>query len=225
MATSPFTQDFINFFKELSTHNNREWFAANKTRFKNNVEQPLKDFAGMMITQMQRIQEGLEGLEAKDCVFRIYRDVRFSKDKSPYKTHMAALIGPGGRKDKTTPAMYIQLSAEDVRLYSGAHMLEKDQLLAVRSAIMRDPKGFKKAYSSKKFVETFGEILGEKNKRLTAPFAEGAKQEPLLFNKNFYYLKKWPAKEILRDDFSKTLLTAYKAAAPVNKFLFEAIKN
>ncbi len=225
MAKTPFSQDFIDFFKELSANNNRDWFNANKARFKSNVEAPFTTFVSHMIIQMQKVQAGLDGLAAKDCVFRIYRDVRFSKDKSPYKTHMAALIGPGGRKDKTSPGMYLQFSAEDVRLYSGAHMLEKADLTAVRTAIMNDSKGFERAYSNKKFVDTFGEILGEKNKRLPPAFATAAEREPLLFNKSFYYFRKWPSGEILKDDFPKTLISTYQAAAPLNKFLFEAMNN
>ena len=224
MASSPFNKDFIKFFIELSANNNRDWFNTNKARYKTNVEEPFKDFIAIMIRQMQKVQDGLDGLEAKDCVFRIYRDVRFAKDKAPYKTHMAALIGPGGRKDKTSPGMYLQLSAEDARLYSGAHMLDKNQLEAVRTAIVSDLMGFKKAYSGKKFAETFGEIHGEKNKRLNTTFAQAAEEEPLLYNKSFYYFKKWPAKEILKDDFSRSLISAYNAAKPVNEFLFRALK-
>ncbi len=224
MAKSHFTKDFIAFFEELAANNNRDWFQANRKRFKENIEQPFKDFTTEMINLLKKVQPGLDSLEAKDCVFRIYRDVRFSADKTPYKTHMATLIGPGGRKDKTSPGMYIQLGAEDARLYSGAHMLDKNQLTSVRTAIVNDLKGFKKARSHKKFIDTFGEIHGDKNKRLPSEFAEHADKEPLLFNKSFYYFKKWPTSEILKDDFTRTLLTTYKAAQPVNKFLFEAIQ-
>ncbi len=224
MAISPFTIDFIEFFKELSANNNRDWFNKHKSRYKSNVEEPFRAFTEMMIGKMHTVQDGLEDLTAKECVFRIYRDVRFSKDKRPYKTHMSALIGPGGRKDRTNPGMYIQFSAEDARLYSGAHMLDKNQLEAIRTAIVRDSAGFKKAYREKKFVDTFGAILGEKNKRLPKGFAEVAADEPLLFNKSFYYFKKWPAEAILNDSFPKELMATYQCAAPMNKFLFEAMQ-
>ncbi len=220
MATPILTNDFLDFFIELASNNNRDWFQANKSRYKEQVEQPFKNLVESLITSLQKYHPSLDQIQAKDCIFRIYRDTRFSKDKTPYKTHMAALIGPGGRKDKTSPGMYIQLGAEDARLYSGAHMLDKDQLMALRSAIARDLKGFKKARTNKKFVETFGEILGEKNKRLPSDFTQAAEQEPLIFNKSFYFFKKWPAEIILEKDFTKTLLETYKKAAPVNEFLF-----
>jgi uncharacterized protein (TIGR02453 family) len=224
MPTAHFSPDFLAFFQELSKNNNRDWFNENKKRFKTNVEQPFKDFVSAMIDQLQPVIAGLDQIEAKDCVFRIYRDVRFSADKSPYKTHMSALIGPGGRKDKTHPGMYLQISAEDARMYSGAHMLEKDQLSAIRNAIINDLSGFKKARNNKTFISTFGEIHGEKNKRLNSPFVEVADQEPLLFNKSFYYFKKWNPDEILKDEFPNTLITTYQAAKPVNDFLFAALR-
>ncbi|MDH3648429.1 MAG: DUF2461 domain-containing protein [Saprospiraceae bacterium] len=218
-----FSKDFIQFFKDLSANNNRDWFKENKARFDNSVQDPFNAFVQDMLHKMTKNNPALEHIQAKDCIFRIYRDTRFSKDKTPYKTHMSALIGPGGRKDKTHPGMYIQLSAEDARLYSGAHMLDKDQLQAIRMAISRDLKGFSKAIGGKKFKDTFGEIQGEKNKRLNPPFAELAEKQPLLFNKSFYYYKKWPANQTLKDSFAKDLTDAYKAAKPVNDFLFRAL--
>ena len=225
MSAYPLTPDFLTFLSELSDNNNRDWFNQNKKRFKSNVEQPFKDFVSIMIGHLQKELSGLDHLEAKDCVFRIYRDVRFSADKSPYKTHMAALISPGGRKDKTNPGMYLQVSANDARMYSGAHMLDKDQLLAIRMAIIQDLSGFKKARTNKRFSETFGEIHGEKNKRLSPPFSEFADQEPLLFNKSFYYFKKWNPEEILNEEFPNTLIQTFKAAKPVNDFLFSALQK
>ena len=224
MAATPFSKDFITFLQELSANNNRDWFNANKDRFKANVEAPFHEFVNLMINRLESIQDNLQGLTSKQCVFRIYRDVRFSKDKSPYKTHMAALIGPDGRKDRNNPGMYLHFGGENVEMYSGVYMPDKSQLEAIRSAIAADPSGFKKLYSAKKFIETFGSVQGDKNKRLNKPFSELAEQEPLLFNKSFYYCKKWPAKSILDKDFDKTLLKTYKVAQPMNAFLIDALK-
>ncbi len=216
-------KDYLAFLKELAANNNREWFNANKQRFKEDVEAPFHALVNEIIAELSKKDPRLEDIDSKACVFRIYRDVRFSKNKDPYKTHMSALISAGGRKDKTTPGLYLHSSPEDVRLYSGAHMLDPKQLTAVRTAILNDPSGFKAAYSDTTFVETFGEIRGDKNKRLNAPFKEAAEQEPLLFNKSFYYFTKWPAKKVQEEGFVETLLTAFAAAKPVNDFLFQAL--
>ena len=123
----------------------------------------------------------------KDAIFRLNRDIRFSKDKTPYKIHMAALISPGGKADKTTPAMYLQANHMDIRVYSGSHMLEKDQLYGVRKQIASNLDEFYKLISDKKFVQTFGEIHGERNKRLDPEFQKVFEKQPLLANKSFYY--------------------------------------
>src|SRR5690349_21535517 len=87
----------VEFLKQLSKNNNRDWFEANKEKYlsaKANIDGFVED----VIKAFSSFQKDLSGLKAKDCVFRIYRDVRFSKDKRPYKTNMGASINPGGKK-------------------------------------------------------------------------------------------------------------------------------
>ena len=127
----------------------------------------------------------------KDAIFRINRDVRFSKDKSPYKIHMAALISPGGKKDKTTPAMYVQANHKDLRIYSGIHELDREQLYNIRKHISGNLTEFNRLISNKKFHEIFGEIHGEQNKRIDPEFQDSFKKQPLIANKSFYYFFKY----------------------------------
>ena len=217
-----FSNDYLKFLKELSANNNREWFAENKARFKANVEATFHAFVEDLIGEMGKVEGEIDHVTSKECVFRIYKDVRFSKDKTPYKDHMAALISSKGRKGMDEPGLYLQSSAADVRMYGGAHRLEKNDLYAVRSTIAVDISGFRKLIEADSFVSNFGEIRGEKNKRLPSPFAELAEKEPLLFNKSFYFFKKWPAKEILKVDFIPTLIKTYLAGKPVSDFLQKA---
>lgn len=219
---SHFTNDYLKFLRELSVNNNRDWFAENKARFKANVEAPFHAFVEDLIQELSKVEKDLDHVTSKECVFRIYKDVRFSKDKTPYKDHMSALISPAGRKGMDMPGLYLQSSATDVRMYGGAHKLEKDHLAAVRTAIAADMKGFRKLIQAKPFVSNFEEIRGEKNKRLPDPFAGLSEKEPLLFNKSFYFFKKWPAKEILKEDFIPTLVKTYLAGKPVSDFLMRA---
>lgn len=218
-----FETDYIDFLRSLSANNNRDWFQENKKHFKAQVETPFHAFVDDLIKRMRRHLGGLEDIEAKQCVFRIYRDVRFGKDKTPYKNHMSALISASGRKGMDLPGIYIQSSGEDLRLYTGAHHVEKDALHRLRTAIMKDPKGFRKVITGKKFVDVFGAVLGEKNKRLPKEFQEAALEEPLLFNKSFYYFKKWEAEAILEPGIAGELIKSYQAANSVNEFLYKAI--
>ena len=219
-----FDHEYLKFLRELPANNNRDWFNENKVRFKSSVEQPFHALIDDLLDRLSGEMKGLESIDAKHCVFRIYRDVRFSKDKEPYKTHMSALVTSSGRKGMSDPGLYIESSAEHLRLYSGAYQLEKDALHRVRTAIKDHPQEFSRVISNKKFVDNFGEIRGEKNKRIPKEFEDAAEKQPLIFNKNFYFFKEWPADKILDENLVKELLGTYKAAEPVNTFLFKAIK-
>ena len=220
---SYFTKDFLKFTKELRKNNNRDWFNKNKTRFIEDVKEPFEVFVQAMIDEYRKVNPSI-AVTPKECIFRIYRDTRFSKDKTPYKEHVSAIISPGGRKNMSTPGMYIQMNDIDVRLYSGVYKPDKDQLHKIRTAIASDLKGFKKLISKKAFIDTFGEIRGEKNKRLPKEFMEAAEVQPLIFNKGFYYFASLDPNIVLEKNLPKTLMKHYKVAQPVSDFLMNAIK-
>ena len=95
-----FTKDFTKFLKDLEKNNNREWFNENKKRYEESVKEPFYNFIDEMIMRINAIDNNV-AIQPKDAIFRIYKDVRFSKDKLPYKTQVSAVISPGGRKDMT----------------------------------------------------------------------------------------------------------------------------
>ena len=217
-----FTQDSLTFLKELQENNNREWFNSNKKRYEQNVKIPFENFVGHLIDSLQPHFESL-AITPKDAIFRIYRDVRFSKDKSPYKTKVSAIISPGGRKNKTIPGIYIECSADDVRVYSGLYQLDSKQLQNVRTHISYNLDNFKKLISNTDFVQTFGEIRGEKNKRLPKEFLEDAELQPLMFNKSFYYFASFKPEMILSDTLTEKMVAAFLVAKPVSEFLYEGM--
>ena len=99
-----FTSDYNKFFIDLAGNNNREWFHANKKRYEENVREPFKAFTQEMITRINADDSEIN-VEPKNCIFRINRDLRFTKDKTPYKMQMGAVIAKGGKKDKQ-PLVY-----------------------------------------------------------------------------------------------------------------------
>lgn len=219
-----FEKDFLDFFTELEKNNNKDWFDQNRKRYEKSVKKPFTAFVQKMIERMQEIDPSIL-VQPKHCVFRINRDIRFSKDKTPYKTNVSAVIGRGGKKDKTNPTMYFELSPRDVRIYSGVYMMEKEQLYNIRQEIAYSMDEFKKLVADKSFVKTFGEIHGEKNKRLDKDLIESAEKQPLIFNKNFYYFKKFDSKIILKDNLDDILMDTYKVAIPLNNFFQRALDN
>lgn len=221
---SYFTSNFIEFFKELSKNNHKEWFDQNRKRYEEHVKKPFHAFVDEMIRRINEDDPSVQILP-KDAIFRINRDIRFSKDKSPYKTNVSALISAGGKKDKTFPGIYLELSAEGMRIYGGAHMLDKEQLNNVRETIAENPEGFIAVINDRQFKDKFGGIRGEKNKRVPKEFAEAAEKQPFILNKEFYYFVKLPVKTITSPGLADVTMEYYYAGKPVNHFLKKAMGN
>ena len=97
-----FSKDYLDFFKELSSNNNREWFHENKKRYDKHVRKPFISFVGGLIQELEQ-DWGTIPYQPKDFLMRINRDIRFSKDKTPYNTQMSAMISPHGKKNMTRP--------------------------------------------------------------------------------------------------------------------------
>ncbi|MBU2494100.1 MAG: DUF2461 domain-containing protein [Bacteroidetes bacterium] len=219
---SHFTKDFIKFLKDLSKNNNREWFNENKKRYESSVKEPFFNFIDEMITRINMDDPSVT-IEPKDAIFRIYKDVRFSKDKSPYKTQASAVISPGGRKDLVYPGMYIEINHIDFKIYGGLYQLDKNQLQAVREHITANLLKFSKLLNDKKFKTTYGEISGEKNKRVPPEFAEALAKQPLIANKQFYFFDRLDHETILKPNLTDIVMKHYHTAKPINTFLKEAL--
>ncbi len=215
-----FNKDFIKFFKELEKNNQREWFHENKKRYETNVKKPFADFVQLMLDHMQVIDPRIL-ITPKDAIFRINRDIRFSKDKSPYKVQVSAILSPGGRKDMHTPGLYIEFSHKHAAAYSGLYMLDAKKLQKVREHIAANLEEFNELIGQKDFVAKFGSIQGEKNKRIPKEFRAIEETQPLIANKSFYYFAKFRPNAVLEEDFPKTLLEHYHVARPLAGF-FEA---
>jgi len=215
-----FTKDYIDFLCELEANNEREWFKANKKRYENSVKKPFEAFVANMIGRFQAINPSIM-LTPKEAIFRIYRDVRFSKDKSPYKLHMSAVIAPGGRKGKLSPGAYLELSGQSAKIYGGVYMPDKQTLQKIREKLAANPQQFEELLRDKDFVEKFGGIHGEKNKRLPKEFAEAAEKQPLIFNKSFYFFHEFEPEIILQENFPDMLVQYFIAGRPMSEFLSE----
>ena len=220
---SYFSEDFIKFFKQLEKNNNREWFKKNKERYINSVKNPFENFMQEMLHRIYEDDEEIN-LVPKESIFRIYRDVRFSKDKKPYKTFASAIISPGGRKELTSPGYYFEFNAKEIRFYGGAHFLQKEQLQKVRESIAANTDEFYSLIADKEFKKRFGKILGEQNKRIPKEFKEIIQVQPLIANKQFYFFNSLESSKILNSRLPDILMKYYYAGKPMIMFLREAMK-
>ena len=212
------TKDFNLFFKDLARNNNKEWFDANRKRYEERVKKPFEAFVAELIERVAKLDPAVR-IEPKDAIFRINKDIRFSKDKTPYKLSATAIVSPGGRKDHAVPGIYIELGPEHVQLYGGSYTPDKDQLQRIRNKIASDPKAFRKLYEAKPFKEHFNGVEGERNKVLPPEFKELAKQEPLIANKQFYFHATLPAGLVADPRLMDVVMEHYKAMRPMNAYL------
>ncbi len=219
-----FTADFIDFFKELSQNNNKKWFDQNRKRYEESVKTPFHNFVEGMIKKIQADDPEVK-ITPAESIFRINRDIRFSRDKTPYKTQMSALISRTGKKDKGFPGIFFSMGAANIMIYGGAHSLERERKYSIRKYISEHPDKFSKLLADRVFKDKYGRIHGDKNKRIPAEFNDAAEKQPLLFNKAFYYYAKLDAKLILDPNLEDIFMDYYLAAKPMREFLISALSS
>jgi uncharacterized protein (TIGR02453 family) len=218
------SKDSLQFLDDLKANNNRDWFLDNKKRYEI-FKKDYQQLVGQFLDALKPLDPSLELLEIKNCTFRINRDIRFSKDKQPYKLQVSAIINPEGKKSKAVNGVYFELGPEKMRVYGGVYEIDKEDLLIAREGIAAAPEKFKKAYQDPKFVKFFGNILGEKNKIIPKELKEAAEIESLIFNKQWYFYAEFEPETILADNLDQIILDCYQAGRPVELFFNELIKR
>ena len=219
-----FTSDYNQFLIDLAGNNNRDWFNANRKRYETDVKEPFQAFIGDVIGRLKKHDKTLDGLSTKQCIFRIYRDIRFSKDKTPYKTQMSAVIAPGGRKDMDNVGIYLELSPEWIRVYSGMYRPSTEQKDKIRYTIAGKMSEFDKLISERKFKNLFGEVRGEKNKTVPKALKQEVQAQPLLYNKQWYFFNQMEPEEITNPKLVDLIEERYLVARPLASFLSDAAK-
>lgn len=216
-----FSPAFLRFFKDLAKNNTTEWFNANRKTYEKEVKKPFAEFVEDMIHRIQQHEPEVK-IKASDAIMRINKDIRFSKDKTPYNTHVAANISQFGKKDKSYPGFYFQLSPEGVGIYGGIYMVENEKLEKIRDYIATHLKEFSAAYNDASFKEKFGSIQGEQNKRIPPQYQAAFAKEPLIANKQFYYSAQLKPTIIESEELPEKMMEYYLVGKKVNDFLKEA---
>lgn len=216
--------EFFNFFKDLAPNNHKDWFDQNRKRYKNFVKDPFDQLVSEFIEKLHEIDSNIN-CESKDCVFRINRDIRFSKDKTVYKMNRSAIISRGGKKRKDIPGLYFEVDCEKVRIYGGAHAPNKDQLQQIREEITMHPEMFNELILESDFVNTFGFIRGEKNTRIPKEFKLFGESQPLIYNKQFYWFAEYPPETALQENFTDLIAAHYSIMKPLTDFFIKPITN
>ncbi len=213
----------ITFFKELKKNNNRDWFNAHKADYllvKDEFESLVEDVIG----RIGKFDKDIADLSPRDCIFRIYKDVRFAKDKSPYKTNMGAWMVKDGKKAEAGAGYYLHVEPNGSFLAGGAHMPDSDWLKALRNHVYKNWKAFEKINKDGRFKKYFTEMEGEKLKRLPPGFDPDHPAAETLKFKSLVVVHKMNDKMILSDTFAKHCADVFKVLHPFNKFLNATLK-
>jgi uncharacterized protein (TIGR02453 family) len=212
----------LDFLSDLAANNDRVWFLANKKRF-DAAQDNMTAFAGHLIGEIGDFDADVASLDPKSCVFRIYRDVRFAKDKSPYKTNLAAYISPGGRQSMQ-PGYYFHLQPGESFVAGGKHMPDGPETLKIRNAIANKTDEFLKIVGKKSFRDTFGELRGERLKSAPKGFDASHPAIEHLRLKGFVASREFKDTGLVTSPgFPKLLVKSLKEMYPLVAFLRYAL--
>ena len=220
-----FPNALFTFFSELSANNNREWFTENKERYIADVVNPMGDFIEAMGPKLNALSPNYIADPRRNggSMFRIYRDVRFAKDKKPYKEHAACQFRHHFGKDAHAPGFYVELSHKRVVIGAGSWLAPKNDLDKIRAAIVEKETNWRAVKNNKDLIALYGAVEGQALKRApkgfdpTHPLIEDIKR------KSFFVMHSSSAEQAMRADFVDHVDKAFHAASPLIQFLCSSL--
>jgi len=211
----------LNFLGELAENNNREWFHDNKPRY-DECRQKVLFLTEVLINELGEFDTQIRGLQAKDCMYRIFRDVRFSKDKRPYKTNFGSFICKGGRRS-VNPGYYFHIEPGGSFIGGGIFKPQSEQLRAIRNYLAEHGDEFMELTSSPDFKREFPEMYDDKLKTAPKGFPKDHEFIQLLRYKSFIFSKSFADSTVTGDRFVEKIVAGFETLQPVNSFLYEAL--
>jgi uncharacterized protein (TIGR02453 family) len=213
----------FDFLKKLARNNNREWFEKNRGKFLE-VKEMFDAFAVELFEQIVMFDESIAGQDPKKLTFRIYRDVRFSKDKTPYKTHMSAAYSSVG-KGLGKPGYYIQIEPGNKSFIGiGQYMPDAENLARIRQEIDYNGDALRKTFKDKNFKKYYDAFWdGDALKNAPKAYPKDHPHAAWLKLKSFIITHEFKDEEVANKNFLKNLTAAARAGKPVNDFLNEAL--
>lgn len=212
----------FDFLLDIEQNNNRDWFQQNKKRY-DAVLKNVQDFINQVIVGISAFDASVSSQNAKDCIFRIYRDVRFSHDKTPYKTHFGAFITPNGRKSGDA-GYYIHIQHNASFVTGGLWSPEPAVLKKIREEIYYAPEELAGIIENKKFKSVFGELIDEGSlKNAPKNYPVDFEHIKLLKYRHFCTEKAVSNAEVTAEDFLEKCLQLLEISAPLVKYMNKII--
>lgn len=210
------------FLSDLSLNNNKIWFDDHRPVY-NAARETFEKFINGLIDEF-RVPDKLQDLTARECMTRIYRDIRFSKNKAPYKTNMAAMIAPGGWRAPML-GYYISIEPNNHSIAAGGlYNPSPEQLNRFRQVIERDASAFKKLLQGKEFIENFHEVEGDRLKTAPKGYERTNPEIELLQLKQIFVVHHFTYDEVLANNFNEKVVKVCRAMKPFLTYLNEVVQ-
>lgn len=213
----------LRFFQQLEKNNRREWFTPRKEQFEELVRQPMIELVTELLTDFRKFAVDYVPPDPAKALYRIYRDTRFSRDKTPYKVHIAAHFQHQKLPKNRAAGYFVAISHKEVELAGGIYMPGPEELLAVRQAILKQPETFRKLVEDRSLVRKFGPLQGTKFARVPKAYPQDHALADWLRMKNFYFYAGLEAKEALQPGFKKTVIGHFRSLEPIVTFFNESV--
>jgi uncharacterized protein (TIGR02453 family) len=212
-----FPKEGLQFLRALKRNNRREWFEKHRNVYETQVKRPVEE---LMASLIRDITPFAPEMVVSPKISRIYRDVRFSKDKSPYKTYVAVATGPAKSEGAR---YYLHIAPAELFVGGGMYMPTPEDLSAVRNHIAANPQAFMNLVTSRRFRKLFGVVEGERLKRVPRGFPADHIAADYLRQKQFYVGRTFPAEDAMAPGFYKLVLQTFQEMLPFVRFLNEPI--
>ncbi len=211
----------LNFLRLLAENNNRDWFHKNKDLYKT-ARKEFENFTQKLIDEISKFDKRINLLTPQQCIFRINRDIRFSKDKSPYKHNFGAAISPGGRRS-IYAGYYFHLQPGASFVGGGIYCPQKEVLDAVRTEIYTNPRTFLKIINDPQFKQTFSNLEGRRLKKAPRGFNADFEHIDLVKYKDYIVSVPLSDNQILSSDLLDRVVEISRILYPFNEFLNTAV--
>lgn len=218
-----FPKSGIAFLRKLKKNNNREWFHNHKQEYEEDLRFPMQCLIATLREKMRDAAPDFD-FNPKKSIFRIHRDVRFSKNKAPYKTNIAASFNLRGKKSPTEmPGLYVGIEPGSVFIGGGLYMPMGDQLKAIRRSIVETPQEFLAVINDKKFTKRFGGIMGERLAKAPLGFPKDHPMIEHLKHKQFFVGVEWTDESrCYSKKFADTVAGVFTDCMPLVRWLITA---
>ncbi len=223
-AAARLTPQLLTFLKQLKKNNNREWFQKNKDSYERDVREPLLRFVEAFEPRLEKISPHFvaDARKTGGSLFRIYRDTRFSRDKSPYKTYVGIQFRHERAKDVHAPGFYLHIQPKEAFLGVGIWHPDSDTLKLLRDAIVENPAKWKRAKSAKAFTEQF-ELAGDSLKRAPKGYDPDHALIEDLRRKDFIAVTNLNERDLTAKNFLDRFAKTCTVAKPFMRYLAEAV--